>query len=67
MSVLRVVLAIACLVFPCARAAQAQTLAAGAEHTVVVTPDGHVWAWGGNTSGQLGDGTTTRIARLPRC
>src|SRR6266540_4568118 len=26
--------------------ARAGTIAAGAEHTVVVTPDGHVWTWG---------------------
>ncbi|MFC4602003.1 alpha/beta fold hydrolase, partial [Cohnella hongkongensis] len=28
-------------------------------HTVYVKPDGTVWAWGYNTSGQIGDGTTT--------
>src|SRR5262249_39042711 len=39
--------------------ARAQTLGAGAEHSVVVTPDGHVWTWGRNENGQLGDGTTT--------
>jgi alpha-tubulin suppressor-like RCC1 family protein len=38
--------------------ARAATIAAGAEHTVVVTPDGHVWTWGRNEHGQLGDGTT---------
>ncbi len=37
--------------------ARAATIAAGAEHTVVVTPDGHVWTWGRNEFGQLGDGT----------
>ncbi len=35
----------------------AQTVAAGASHTVVVKPDGTVWTWGANASGQLGDGT----------
>jgi YD repeat-containing protein len=39
--------------------AAASTLAAGGSHTVVVTPDGNVWAWGANGNGQLGDGTTT--------
>jgi len=33
-------------------------LAAGDTHTLAVGPDGTVWAWGGNSSGQLGDGTT---------
>jgi alpha-tubulin suppressor-like RCC1 family protein len=39
--------------------AAASTLAAGGSHTVVVTPDGNVWTWGANGSGQLGDGTTS--------
>lgn len=38
-------------------AAQAETIAAGADHTIVATPDGHVWAWGSNAYGQVGDGT----------
>src|SRR6266542_2388187 len=37
----------------------AQTIAGGAQHTVVATPAGSVYTWGSNTSGQLGDGTTT--------
>jgi hypothetical protein len=36
--------------------ADADIVGAGAEHTVLVTPDGHVWAWDEN-SGKLGDGT----------
>lgn len=37
----------------------ANTVAAGADHSAVVTPDGAVWTFGDNGSGQLGDGTTT--------
>jgi alpha-tubulin suppressor-like RCC1 family protein len=32
--------------------------AAGAKHSVVLKEDGTVWAWGDNSYGQLGDGTT---------
>ncbi len=39
--------------------AGAQSAGASGQHSVVVTPDGAVWAWGGNGYGQLGDGTTT--------
>jgi len=34
-------------------------IAAGSSHTVVLKLDGTVWTWGSNTSGQLGDGTTS--------
>ena len=34
-------------------------VAAGHEHTLYIKPDGTLWAWGHNDSGQLGDGTTT--------
>jgi alpha-tubulin suppressor-like RCC1 family protein len=43
---------------------------AGAFHTLVVKNDGTVWAWGYNTSNQLGDGTSenrytpVRVARI---
>jgi alpha-tubulin suppressor-like RCC1 family protein len=34
-------------------------VAAGNNHCLALTTDGRVWSWGGNGSGQLGDGTTT--------
>lgn len=34
-------------------------IAAGDDHTLARTKNGTVWAWGNNTSGALGDGTTT--------
>lgn len=46
-------------------ALSAGALAAGNSHTVLSTPDGLLWAWGQNGSGQLGDGTTT-ARRTPR-
>ncbi len=33
--------------------------AAGDRHSLRLRPDGTVWAWGSNTHGQLGDGSTT--------
>ncbi|GIO14340.1 hypothetical protein J19TS2_38950 [Cohnella xylanilytica] len=33
---------------------------AGIQFTVALAADGTVWAWGQNSSGELGDGTTTR-------
>jgi alpha-tubulin suppressor-like RCC1 family protein len=35
-------------------------LSGGAEHTVALGSDGTVWTWGYNSSGQLGNGTTTQ-------
>ena len=37
-------------------------LAAGVNHSVALKTDGSVWTWGGNSEGQLGDGSTTRRA-----
>lgn len=35
------------------------TIAAGGTHFLAVDKNGALWSWGGNSSGQLGDGTTT--------
>lgn len=37
----------------------ARTVAVGTSHMVVAKPDGTVWTWGANGSGQLGTGDTT--------
>jgi alpha-tubulin suppressor-like RCC1 family protein len=34
-------------------------VAAGSGHTLALKTDGTVWAWGSNSSGQIGDNTTT--------
>ncbi len=34
-------------------------VAAGHSHTLAIKTDGSLWAWGSNSYGQLGDGTTT--------
>jgi alpha-tubulin suppressor-like RCC1 family protein len=34
-------------------------ISAGSFHSLAVRTDGTAWAWGNNSSGQLGDGTTT--------
>lgn len=36
-----------------------QAIAAGHAHSLALLTDGNLLAWGGNASGQLGDGTTT--------
>ena len=41
---------------------EAARVSVGADHACAVMPDGTVWCWGGNASGQLGDGTTTASA-----
>src|SRR5207237_805117 len=49
-----------------AAAAQIATLssviasAAGSVHSLALKNDGTVWSWGGNTNGQVGDGTTNQ-------
>lgn len=36
-----------------------QAVAAGHDHSLALRNDGTIWAWGANTHGQLGTGTTT--------
>ena len=43
--------------------ADAQAIAAGGFHSMVLKGDGTVWAAGSNSDGQLGDGTTNRKSR----
>jgi len=45
--------------FPVGRETNWASISAGNNHTVAVTTNGQLWAWGNNGSGQLGDGTTT--------
>ena len=40
-------------------------IAAGAKHSLAVTEDGNVWAWGWNEDGQVGNGETGGPAVLP--
>ena len=47
------------LVCPGAYAVIAQ-ISAGADHALALRSNGTVWAWGRNSSAQLGDGTTTQ-------
>ena len=35
-------------------------IACGSAHALALKTDGTVWSWGGNTNGQLGNGTTTQ-------
>jgi hypothetical protein len=40
-------------------------IAAGSYHSLALTDDGKVWAWGNNTFGQIGDGLDTTIRLSP--
>ncbi len=44
-------------------AVQLTKVSAGGAHSVALGSDGKVYAWGGNGSGQLGDGTTSDRSR----
>lgn len=35
-------------------------IATGRNHSLALSSDGHIYAWGNNANGQLGDGTTTQ-------
>jgi alpha-tubulin suppressor-like RCC1 family protein len=36
-------------------------VAAGKSHSVAIDTNGGLWAWGRNTEGQLGNGSTTSL------
>jgi uncharacterized delta-60 repeat protein len=38
-----------------------QSVNGGETHTVAIKSDGSLWAWGGNSEGQLGDGTNNDV------
>ncbi|MDP1802494.1 MAG: T9SS type A sorting domain-containing protein [Bacteroidota bacterium] len=42
-----------------------QSIAAGRFYTFAIKTNGTLWGWGSNTSGQLGDGTTSNINDTP--
>lgn len=42
-----------------------KAIAAGGAHNLALKTDGTVWAWGDNTFGQLGDGSTSEHSNTP--
>jgi alpha-tubulin suppressor-like RCC1 family protein len=40
-------------------------VSAGRTHTLALKKDGSVWAWGSNTYGELGNGSSSNYSRLP--
>ena len=42
-----------------------KAIAAGGSHKMALKTDGTVWAWGDNTFGQLGDGSTSGYSNTP--
>lgn len=59
MRYLPVILTILLWFFPATAQSAIPQAAAGFNHTLLLKSDGTVWAWGNNTFGQLGNGTTT--------
>jgi alpha-tubulin suppressor-like RCC1 family protein len=41
-------------------------VAAGSDHTLALRDDGTLWAWGSNSSGEFGDGTSRNIRSRPQ-
>lgn len=39
------------------------SVAAGNRHYLAIREDSTLWAWGGNTHGQLGNGTTSTVSQ----
>jgi alpha-tubulin suppressor-like RCC1 family protein len=56
---------LALLTLACPSGAGAAIVAAGSNFTVAIESDGSLWAWGSNSSGQLGVPTTTTSETTP--